>query len=255
MIRFLAILSLVIVVLFSLAACGEEANPTAAPAAAATPATAPAPLVAPHTSITRPPGSTSTNVDAMSPESLSAEEIASLVTEAVKERTADGVSAEEVQDEIEDVLSGVPEGITQSDIQDLIAKTLDKSNEEEAVLSALVAEEAAMASALVVMEERASQATATPQPTTIPAPAHAAQATPIPAPTAAPVPTHRSTRARLPPLRALQAQGTPSATTFQDYLRERFVSTAADSRLDLQPRHRPHLLLPRPQLGPSGLCR
>ena len=49
-----------------------------------------------------------------------------------------------------------------------------------------------------------------------------------PAPTAAPTLTYRTTGTPTP-APAPQAQGTPSTTTFQDYLRERFVSTAADA--------------------------
>ena len=62
----------------------------------------------------------------------------------------------------------------------------------------------------------------TPAPTATPS--YRAPGTPVPTATA--VPASRSTGTPTPPPAAV---GTPSATTFQDYLRERFVSTAADA--------------------------
>ena len=89
----------------------------------------------------------------------------------------------------------------------------------------------------------APPATAAPRVTAIPTPAptaYRAPSTPAPTPgsnllvagppvpTATAVPASRSTGTPTPPPSPATV-GTPSATTFQDYLRERFVSTAADA--------------------------
>ncbi len=169
MIRFLAILSLVIVVLLSLAACGEEADPTAAPAAAPIAPAAPAAVVE---VVTLPPSMTG-QIPAATP--------------VPPESRPTAIAAIGTVQVHADSAGQVPEGITVS------ATT-------SAITTPASASEAAM------------MALSTPAPTAAAAPAPTSRTTGTPTPAPAP-----------------QAQGTPSATTFQDYLRERFVSTAADA--------------------------
>ena len=175
MIRFLAILSLVIVVLFSLTACAEEANPTGAPSAAPIATAAPAAAVE---VVTLPPSVTG-QAPAATPAPAEARPISRPTATAVPAAAAAPMATPAATPQAtvvnvqEDSAQQAPEGITAS----------------------------VTASAI-----------------TTPAPAsEAAMMAPgTPAPTAAPAPTHRST-------------GTPSATTFQDYIRERFVSSAIDN--------------------------
>ena len=75
--------------------------------------------------------------------------------------------------------------------------------------------------------------TPTPRPTAAPTPAPTAEPTPAPAATMAPTPStdtsESSSSGGGPASRIPTPSGTPPATTFQDYQRERFVSAAVDN--------------------------
>ena len=197
MIRFLAVLSLMIVVLFSLAACGgEEQQPTPVPAAAPvfsatgqTPGLAPA-AAAPSAATAMP-----------RPTTTPAATVEVLVN--VQSDSATPAATEEA----------------------LLKLRSDSSANYEAHAAAPATPAAAPASTPAPdMMERRADATATPAPT--PATSLPIPGTPVPTTTS--TPASRSTGIPSPPPPPA-AVGTPSATTFQDYLRERFVSTAEDA--------------------------
>ena len=179
MIRFLVIFSLVIVVLFSLAACGEESDPTAAPRydSAAAPAATAAPAAAVEV-VTLPPSVTGqTPAYAATPRPRPTAASVPKTTPAATPRVTIQTSR------------GTPEGIT--------------------------------------ADAQAATAAATPAPPAAHAPAMMEAGTPAPTPAAAPA--YRPPPGTPFPTPVPQARGTPSATTFQDYLRERFVSAAYDA--------------------------
>ncbi len=239
MTKFLAILSLAIVVLL-LAACGEESGPTAAPLLTA----APIPTAAPASVETTLPGvaGDSSAIDfaalADAPASVSEGEIIELVEAALETRTPEGVSAEEIQSALGSAMSEVAQSnLSVDDVQAVVTQAMEQ---------AMAAEEES------AMEMAATAATSAATPTAAPAPSPTATAAPgsnliiagapdTPAPTATsvprvtgtpaptPTPAPRPAATPLPTPVPLAVGGTPSSTTFQEYLRERFVSTAEDS--------------------------
>ena len=198
MTKFLAILSLVIVVLFSLAACSEGAGPTAAPLLNA----APIPTAAPASvETTLVPG---VGVDALdfdsaalagAPAGVSEGEIIELVEAALEARIPEGVSAEEIQSVLESAMSEAAQSnLSVDDVQAVVAQAMEQ---------AMAAEEES------AMEMAATAATPAATPTAAPAPRPTATAAPgsnliiagapgTPAPTATSVPRVTGTPAPTP---------------------------------------------------------
>ncbi len=217
MTKFLAIFSLVIIVLLAFAACGEESTPTPAPAAQAIEAEVQRSVAA---------ALADQSADSIREDAMSTEDMSALVQEAIGAQAPEGISPEQVQSAIERAVSEAPQGLSESDLQAAVAEALDQAT--------MASEEPAM----MMGAQAAATPASTPAPTATPA--YRAPSTPAPTPgsnllvagppvpTATAVPASRSTGTPTPPPSPATV-GTPSATTFQDYLRERFVSTAADA--------------------------
>ena len=219
MTKFLAIFSLVIIVLLAFAACGEESTPTPAPAAQAIEAEVQRSVAA---------ALADQSADSIREDAMSTEDMSALVQEAIGAQAPEGISPEQVQSAIERAVSEAPQGLSESDLQAAVAEALDQAtmaSEEPAMMMGAQA-------AATPASTPAPPATAAPRVTAIPTPAPTPGSNLLvagpPVPTATAVPASRSTGTPThPPSPA--TVGTPSATTFQDYLRERFVSTAADA--------------------------
>ena len=217
MTKFLAIFSLVIIVLRAFAACGEESTPTPAPAAQAIEAEVQRSVAA---------ALADQSADSIREDAMSTEDMSALVQEAIGAQAPEGISPEQVQSAIERAVS---EALDQATM----------ASEEPAMMMGAQAA-ATPASTPAPPATAAPRVTAIPTPAPTATPAYRAPSTPAPTPgsnllvagppvpTATAVPASRSTGTPTPPP-SPAAVGTPSATTFQDYLRERFVSTAADA--------------------------
>ena len=217
MTKFLAIFSLVIIVLRAFAACGEESTPTPAPAAQAIEAEVQRSVAA---------ALADQSADSIREDAMSTEDMSALVQEAIGAQAPEGISPKQVQSAIERAVS---EALDQATM----------ASEEPAMMMGAQAA-ATPASTPAPPATAAPRVTAIPTPAPTATPAYRAPSTPAPTPgsnllvagppvpTATAVPASRSTGTPTPPP-SPAAVGTPSATTFQDYLRERFVSTAADA--------------------------
>ena len=225
MTKFLAIFSLVIIVLLAFAACGEESIPTPAPDAQPIEAEVQRSVAA---------ALADQSADSIREDAMSTEDISALVQEAIGPQAPEGISPEQVQSAVERAVSEAPQGVSESQVQAVVADALERvGSDSEAMM---------MEPQAVATSASAPAATAAPRVTPVPTPplslplpsTPAPTATPAyrapstPAPTATAAPASRST-ATPAPTSVPQAVGTPSAVTFQDYLRERFVSTAADA--------------------------
>ena len=225
MTKFLAIFSLVIIVLLAFGACGEELIPTPAPAAQAIEAEVQRSVAA---------ALADQSADSIREDAMPTEDISALVQEAIGVQAPEGISPEQVQSAIERAVSEAPQGLSESQVQALVANALEPSGSDS---EALMMEPEAVATPVSTPAPAAASAPrvtamptpalslpipSTPAPTATPS--YRAPSTPVPTATAAPA--SRSTGTPTPPPAAV---GTPSATTFQDYLRERFVSTAEDA--------------------------
>ena len=223
MTKFLAIFSLVIIVLLAFAACGEESIPTPAPDAQPIEAEVQRSVAA---------ALADQSADSIREDAMSTEDISALVQEAIGPQAPEGISPEQVQSAVERAVSEAPQGVSESQVQAVVADALERvDSDSEAMM---------MEPQAVATSASAPAATAAPRVTPVPTPAlslplpstPAPTATPAyrapstPAPTATAAPASRSTGTPTPPPAAVS---TPSAATFQDYLRERFVSTAADA--------------------------
>ena len=221
MTKFLAIFSLVIIVLLAFGACGEESIPTPAPAAQAIEAEVQRSVAA---------ALADQSADSIREDAMSTEDISALVQEAIGAQAPEGISPEQVQSAIERAVSEAPQGLSESQVQAVVANALERSGSDS---EAMMMEPEAVATPASTPAPAAASA---PRVTAMPTPALSLPIPSTPAPTATPsyrapstpAPTARST-ATPAPTSVPQAVGTPSATTFQDYLRERFVSTAADA--------------------------
>ena len=219
MTKFLAIFSLVIIVLLAFGACGEELIPTPAPAAQAIEAEVQRSVAA---------ALADQSADSIREDAMPTEDISALVQEAIGAQAPEGISPEQVQSAIERAVSEAPQGLSESQVQAVVANALERSGSDS---EAMMMEPEAVAT-----PASTPAATAASRVTPVPTPALSLPIPSTPAPTATPAyrapstpaPTARST-ATPAPTSVPQAVGTPSATTFQDYLRERFVSTAADA--------------------------
>ena len=219
MTKFLAIFSLVIIVLLAFGACGEELIPTPAPAAQAIEAEVQRSVAA---------ALADQSADSIREDAMPTEDISALVEEAIGAQAPEGISPEQVQSAIERAVSEAPQGLSESQVQAVVANALERSGSDS---EAMMMEPEAVAT-----PASTPAATAASRVTPVPTPALSLPIPSTPAPTATPAyrapstpaPTARST-ATPAPTSVPQAVGTPSATTFQDYLRERFVSTAADA--------------------------
>ena len=233
MTKFLAIFSLVIIVLLAFAACGEESTPTPAPAAQAIEAEVQRSVAA---------ALADQSADSIREDAMSTEDMSALVQEAIGAQAPEGISPEQVQSAIERAVSEAPQGLSESDLQAAVADALDQAtmaSEEPAMMMGAQAA-ATPASTPAPPATAVPRVTAIPTPAPTATPAYRAPSTPAPTPgsnllvagppvpTATAVPASRSTGTPTPPPSPATV-GTPSATTFQDYLRERFVSTAADA--------------------------
>ena len=222
MTKFLVIFSLAIIVLLAFAACGEEAIPTPAPAAQAIEAEVQRSVAA---------ALADQSADSIREDAMSTEDVSALVQEAIGAQGPEGISTEQVQSAIERAVSEAPQGLSESQVQAVVADALATPAAAPAVTAAprptATSESAAMMPAPSTPAPTATpayRAPSTPAPT--PDASFIVPGTPRPTTTAAPA--SRSTGSPPPPPPPA-AVGTPSATTFQDYLRERFVSTAADA--------------------------
>ena len=216
MTKFLIIFSLAIIVLLAFAACGEESNPTPAPAAQAIEAEV-------QRSVTAALADQS--ADSIREDAMSTEDVSALVLEAIGAQGLEGINTEQVQSAIERAVSEAPQGLSESQVQAAVAEA--------------IATPAAAPRPTATSESAAMMPTpSTPVPTATPA--YRAPSTPAPTPDAnfivsgTPRPTATSTPASRstgtpPPPPPPAAVGTPSATNFQDYMRERFVSSALDN--------------------------
>ncbi len=224
MTKFLAIFSLAIVVLLAFAACGEESTPTPAPDAQAIEAEVQRSVAA---------ALADQSADSIREDAMSTEDVSALVQEAIGAQAPEGISPEQVHSAIERAVSEAPQGLSKSQVQAVVANALERSgSDSEAMMepdavatpASTPAPAAASAPRVTAMPTPALSLPipSTPAPTATPS--YRAPSTPVPTATAAPA--SRSTGTPIPPPVAV---GTPSATTFQDYLRERFVSTAADA--------------------------
>ena len=220
MTKFLVIFSLAIIVLLAFAACGEEAIPTPAPDAQAIEAEVQRSVAA---------ALADQSADSIREDAMSTEDVSALVQEAIGAQGPEGISTEQVQSAIERAVSEAPQGLSESQVQAVVADALATPAAAPAVTAAprptATSESAAMMPAPSTPAPTATpayRAPSTPAPT--PDASFIVPGTPRPTTTAAPA--SRSTGSPPPPPAAV---GTPSATTFQDYLRERFVSTAADA--------------------------
>ena len=225
MTKFLVIFSLAIIVLLAFAACGEEAIPTPAPAAQAIEAEVQRSVAA---------ALADQSADSIREDAMSTEDVSALVQEAIGAQGPEGISPEQVQSAIERAVSEAPQGLSESQVQAVVANALEPSGSDSEALMMEPEAVATPASTPAPAAASAPRVTAMPTPAlslpipSTPAPtatpSYRAPGTPVPTATAAPA--SRSTGTPTPPPAAV---GTPSATTFQDYLRERFVSTAEDA--------------------------
>ena len=219
MTKFLAIFSLVIIVLLAFGACGEELIPTPAPAAQAIEAEVQRSVAA---------ALADQSADSIREDAMSTEDISALVQEAIGAQAPEGISPEQVQSAIERAVSEAPQGLSESQVQAVVANALERSGSDSEAM--MMEPEAVATPASTPAPTAASRVTPVPTPAlSLPIPSTPAPtATPAYRAPSTPAPTARST-ATPAPTSVPQAVGTPSATTFQDYLRERFVSTAADA--------------------------
>ena len=225
MTKFLAIFSLAIIVLLVFAACGEESIPTPAPDAQAIEAAVQRSVAA---------ALADQSADSIREDAMSTEDVSALVQEAIGAQAPEGISPEQVQSAIERAVSEAPQGLSESQVQAVVADDLERSGSDSEAMMMEPEAVATPASTPAPAAASAPRVTAMPTPAlSLPIPSTPAPtATPsyrapsTPVPTATAVPASRSTGTPTPPPAAV---GTPSATTFQDYLRERFVSTAADA--------------------------
>ena len=228
MTKFLAIFSLVIIVLLAFGACGEESIPTPAPAAQAIEAEVQRSVAA---------ALADQSAGSIREDAMSTEDISALVQEVIGAQAPEGISPEQIQSAIERAVSEAPQGQSESQVQAAVANALERSGSDS---EALMMEPEAVATPA---STPAPAADSTPRVTAMPTPALSLPIPSTPAPTATPsyrapstpaptpataVPASRSTGTPTPPPPPAAVR-TPSATTFQDYLRERFVSTAADA--------------------------
>ena len=227
MTKFLIIFSLAIVVLLAFAACGEESTPTPAPDAQAIEAEVQRSVAA---------ALADQSADSIREDAMSTEDVSALVQEAIGAQAPEGISPEQVHSAIERAVSKAPQGLSESDFQAAVAEALDQATMASEEAATMMEAQAAATPA----STPATAAAAAPRVTAMPTPDLSLPIPSTPAPTATPsyrapgppiptvtaVPASRSTGTPTPPT---AAGGTPSATTFQDYLRERFVSTAADA--------------------------
>ena len=225
MTKFLAIFSLVIIVLLAFGACGEESIPTPAPAAQAIEAEVQRSVAA---------ALADQSAGSIREDAMSTEDISALVQEVIGAQAPEGISPEQIQSAIERAVSEAPQGLSESQVQAVVANALERSGSDSEAMMMEPEAVATPASTPAPAAASAPRVTAMPTPAlslpipSTPAPtatpSYRAPSTPVPMATA--VPASRSTGTPTPPPAAV---GTPSATTFQDYLRERFVSTAADA--------------------------
>ena len=179
MTKLLAILSLAIVVLFSLAACGEEAEHTPAPVS---------PAAAAHAS--------SDEVMTL-PSSVTGSTPAATPAPRVSESNRETQLVNDLRGDHSDALVVAPAPTAMPP-----ATSAPQTTSMPATVANMIVETAGEAAAM--------KSESTPAPAANSASAYQPSGTPAPA-------------------SAPQALGTPSATTFRDYLRERFVSTANDA--------------------------
>ena len=214
MTKFLAIFSLAIIVLLAFAACGEESTPTPAPDAQAIEAEVQRSVAA---------ALADQSADSIREDAMSTEDVSALVQEAIGAQAPEGISPEQVHSAIERAVSKAPQGLSESQVQAVVA---------DALATPAAAPAATAAPRPTATSESAAMmpSPSTPAPTATPA--YRAPSTPSPTPDASfivpgtPRPTATSTPASRstgtpPPPPPPAAVGTPSATTFQDYLRER----------------------------------
>ena len=206
------------------------------------------------------------SADSIREDAMSTEDMSALVQEAIGAQAPEGISPEQVQSAIERAVSEAPQGLSESDLQAAVAEALDQAtmaSEEPAMMMG------AQAAATPASTPAPPGIRWQPQPRALPQypPQPQLPHLPIGRPAPQPLPPARifwslarqSLPAQglpaprpLPPASRIPASsghiqprklatgtptpppspaavGTPSATTFQDYLRERFVSTAADA--------------------------
>ena len=220
--KFLAIFFLVIIVLLAFAACGEESTPTPAPGAQAIEAEVQRSVAA---------ALADQSADSIREDAMSTEDISALVQEAIGAQAPEGISPEQVESAIERAVSEAPQGLSESQVQAVVADALATSAAAPAATAAprptATSAPAAMMPAPSTPAPTATPAYRAPS-TPAPTPATSLPVPGTPVPTATSTPASRSTGTPSPPPPPA-AVATPSATTFQDYLRERFVSTAADA--------------------------
>ncbi len=203
MTKFLAIFSLVIIVLLAFAACGEESTPTPAPAAQAIEAEVQRSVAA---------ALADQSADSIREDAMSTEDMSALVQEAIGAQAPEGISPEQVQSAIERAVS----------------EALDQAT----MASERASDDDGGTGSSDPRFHPAPPATAAPRVTAIPTPAptatpaYRAPSTPAPTPgsnllvagppvpTATAVPASRSTGTPTPPP-SPAAVGTPSATTFK----------------------------------------
>ena len=128
MTKFLAIFSLVIIVLLAFAACGEESTPTPAPAAQAIEAEVQRSVAA---------ALADQSADSIREDAMSTEDMSALVQGAIGAQAPEGISPEQVQSAIERAVSEAPQGLSESDLQAAVAEALDQAtmaSEEPAMM-------------------------------------------------------------------------------------------------------------------------
>ena len=226
MTKFLAIFSLIIIVLLAFAACGEESTHTPAPAAQAIEAEVQRSVAA---------ALADQSADSIREDAMSTEDMSELVQEAIGAQAPEGISPEQVQSAIERAVSEAPQGLSESALQAAVAEALDQAT--------MASEEPAM-----MMEAQAAVTPAsTPAPTATPA--YRAPSTPATTPgsnllvAGPPVPTPRSPspcgRCRSHPGRGAIAAS-----------RRTPASGPSGPRAPCIPQHRHH----RPQGARPGVC-
>ena len=228
MTKFLVIFSLLIIVLLAFGACGEESILTPAPAAQAIEAEVQRSVAA---------ALADRSADSIREDAMSTEDVTALVQEAIGAQGPEGLSPEQVQSAIERAVLEAPQGLSESQVQALVANALEPSGSDS---EALMMEPEAVATPVSTPAPAAASA---PRVTAMPTPALSLPIPSTPVPTATPsyrapstpaptlataVPASRSTGTPTPPPPPAAVR-TPSATTFQDYIRERFVSSALDN--------------------------
>ena len=121
MTKFLAIFSLVIIVLLAFGACGEELIPTPAPAAQAIEAEVQRSVAA---------ALADQSADSIREDAMSTEDISALVQEAIGAQAPEGISPEQVQSAIERAVSEAPQGLSESQVQAVVANALEPSGSD-----------------------------------------------------------------------------------------------------------------------------